>query len=222
MAKRPARTATGAEEGQHLTVKAPSYRRAVFRIRGTTPYVQHKFSQKVQEEMHAAQEAGSTAKSKKKRKPKDFKANYEAAMHKTREGWIGLPANGIRAAMIDACRTIGVVMTHAKMAVFVEADGFDPDDGTPLVKITKGRPHYHEAAARNANGMPDLRARPMWEPGWEAKVTVRFDADMIDLESVGNLLLRVGQQVGLGEGRPFSKKSCGMGWGLFEIVGEAA
>jgi hypothetical protein len=28
----------------------------------------------------------------------------------------------------------------------------------------------------------------------------------------------VGRQVGIGEGRPDSRNSCGMGWGLFEIV----
>jgi len=33
------------------------------------------------------------------------------------------------------------------------------------------------------------------------------------------LLARVGMQVGIGEGRPDSKNSAGMGWGLFEVVG---
>jgi len=36
---------------------------------------------------------------------------------------------------------------------------------------------------------------------------------------VTNLLSRVGMQVGIGEGRPFSKNSAGMGWGTFELEG---
>jgi len=106
-------------------------------------------------------------------------------------------------------------MTHAKLSVFIEADGFDVDDGTPLVKITKGQPIYHEAAVRNDSGVCDIRARPMWREGWEAKVRIRYDADQFSLIDVSNLLGRAGMQVGLGEGRPDSKNSAGMGWGLF-------
>jgi hypothetical protein len=40
---------------------------------------------------------------------------------------------------------------------------------------------------------------------------------MFSLDDISNLLMRVGLQVGLGEGRPDSKKSAGMGWGTFEI-----
>jgi hypothetical protein len=47
---------------------------------------------------------------------------------------------------------------------------------------------------------------------------VSFDADQFALGDIGNLLVRVGMQVGIGEGRPDSKKSAGMGWGLFEVV----
>ena len=46
---------------------------------------------------------------------------------------------------------------------------------------------------------------------------VRFDADQFTLTDVANLLMRVGMQVGIGEGRPFSKNSNGMGWGLFDL-----
>lgn len=206
------------ETETRLIVKAPAFQRATFTIRGTVPYVQNKFSAKARALMRKAQEAGSTGKTTKEREPKDFEACYQAAMHKDASGRHGIPANAFRAAMIDACRTVGIVMTRAKLAVFVEAEGVDPDDGTPLIRITKGKPHYHEAAVRNESGVADVRPRPMWDAGWEAKLTIRFDSEMIDLQSVGNLLVRVGQQVGIGEGRPNSKKSVGMGWGLFDVT----
>jgi hypothetical protein len=36
-----------------------------------------------------------------------------------------------------------------------------------------------------------------------------------------NLLDRAGQQVGIGAGRPFSKKSVGQGWGTFSVDQQA-
>jgi len=58
----------------------------------------------------------------------------------------------------------------------------------------------------------------LWKPGWRADVRVTFDADMFEPIDVANLLMRAGLQVGVGEGRNDSKKSCGMGWGSFRLV----
>lgn len=209
---------TEEQNGTHITIPAPKEQTAAFRIEGTTPYVQNRFGAKAKAQMHDAQAAGPQAKKGKKRDPKDFQACYEDAKHVSDEGWCGLPAPAFRAAMVDACRLCGFKMTLAKMGVFVEADGFDKDDSTPLVKITKGKPEYSEMAVRNDSGVCDLRARPLWKAGWQATVRVRFDADMFTVTDIANLLMRVGQQVGIGEGRPFSKNSCGMGWGLFRIL----
>lgn len=199
-----------------VAVKPLDFRTIEFAIVGDSPYVQNKFSAKATAQIVATQKAGSVAQSKRERKPKDFDALYEAAMHIAKEGWHGMPAPAFRNAMISACRTCGVKMTHAKLGVFIIADGYDPD-GTPLVKITRGKPRMHVGPARNDNGSVDIRARPMWDPGWEAKVTVRYDADMFSMTDVTNLMVRVGAQVGIGEGRPDSKDSAGVGWGTFEV-----
>jgi hypothetical protein len=68
--------------------------------------------------------------------------------------------------------------------------------------------------------MPDLRVRAMWDKGWQARLRVRFDSDIISARSVENLLSRAGAQIGVGEGRPDATKSdgSGMGWGTFRIV----
>jgi hypothetical protein len=210
------KTATQSE----VTILPPNFQTAVFRIVGTAPYVQHKFSQKARELMRGKQEAGSAGKKGKKREPKDFMACYEGAKHKSADGWCGIPAPAFRCAMVSACRIVGFKMTLAKLALFIEADGLDSEDGTPLVRITKGEPQYHESAVRNESGVCDLRARPMWMPGWQAAVRIRFDADLFSVEDLANLLMRVGQQVGVGEGRPDSTNSCGMGWGTFSILEE--
>jgi hypothetical protein len=165
--------------------------------------------------MRATQEAGQQAKSKKKRDAKNFEALYEGAKYKSAEGWCGFHAAALRLAMIGACRLVGYKMTLAKLAVSVIADGFDPEDGTPLVRIY-GEPKMDVRPARNDNGSVDLRARPMWMK-WSAKVRLRFDEDQFSVEDVANLLTRVGLQCGIGEGRPNSKMSGGIGWGTFEV-----
>lgn len=201
-----------------VTVTAPNLQTVVLFIRGSDPYVQHKFSAKAREMIMATQAAGSTAKSKKKREPKDFDKVCHEATHFSRDGWIGIPAPAFRNAMISACRLVGFKMTLAKLAITIKADGYDRDEGTPLVQIY-GQWRRHDAAARNDNGSVDIRSRPMWED-WMAKLQVRFDADTFTAQDVANLVLRVGMQVGIGEGRNDSKKSAGIGWGAFELSDE--
>jgi hypothetical protein len=202
---------------REVVISPPKLRTAEFLIVGTAPYVQQAFSQKAREQIKGIQEAGSQRRKGKKREAKDFQECYEQSKHLSKEGWCGLPAGAFRAAMVSACRLVGFKMTLAKLSIFVEADGYDKVDGTPLIKITKGEPHYSEHPVRLKGDVVDLRARPMWDPGWEAVVRITFDEDQFSLQDVANLMHRVGRQVGLGEGRPDSRSSVGMGWGLFEI-----
>jgi len=206
------------ETKQRVEISAPNFQTAEFHITGTVPFMQNKFSAKAKEEMKAKQEGGAKSKSKKTREPKDFDAAYKAAMYESHEGWHGIPAASFRNAMISACKIAGVVMTRAKLAVFIEADGFDRDESEPLVRITKGEPHRSDKTVRLETGVCDIHPRPVWNPGWEATVRIRFDADMFDTKDIANLLMRAGLQVGVGEGRPDSKKSNGIGYGMFTIA----
>jgi hypothetical protein len=208
-------------EKQNVTrvvIPPPNFKSARIRLRGTSPYVQHAFPQKALQTMIATQMAGSQSRKGRQRESKDFEAAYQGATHFARQGWIGIPAGAFRNAMISACRLVGYKMTLAKLSLFVEADGFDRNDGTPLVKITKGKPQKHFAPARNANGSTDVRCRPMWQDGWEAVVTVRWDADQFQAVDLVNLIARVGLQVGVGEGRADSPNSAGLGWGHFRVM----
>lgn len=205
---------------EEVVIKAPNMQRAQFVIEGTAPLVICAFSQKAREAMKATQEAGHTAKKGKRREAKDFQQCYEEAKHISQNGWCGFNAAGLRAGLISACRMAGFTMTRAKLSIFIVADGYDSLDMVPLVKITQGEPHYVEHTVRLESGVCDLRARPMWDPGWRAEPVVEWDADQFTLQDVSNLLCRVGIQVGIGEGRPDSKKSCGMDWGKFRILND--
>lgn len=207
-------------KSQALEVPAPNLQIMTLTIRGTAPYCQNKFSQKAIQMLIEQQEAGSTSKSTKKREPKDFDKLCEGAKHISTEGWCGIPCAAIRSALISACRTTGTVMTRAKLAIVCEPEGFDAETGEPLARITKGKPKRKDAAVRNASGVIDIRPRPVWDPGWEARINLKFDADMIAAADVYNLLMRAGIHVGLGEGRHDSKNSNGIGYGTFQITGK--
>lgn len=206
---------------QRVEINAPNFQRAVFGIRGNANLVIHNFSQKAKQQIKTSQEKGSQSKKGVKKEPKDFLQDYKDACHVSTEGWYGIPAPAFRAGMVSACRLAGFAMTLAKLGIFVVADGFEVETGKPLVKITKGEPKYFESEVRlKPSGVCDLRARPRWDPGWEAMPIIEFDADMFSLKDITNLMMRVGKQVGLCEGRPDSKQSVGQGWGTFDLIGE--
>lgn len=205
------------EQDKQVNIKPPQFNNAVFTVVGTAPLVVNAFPAKAREAMRAKHESGAQQRKNKPKDAKDFNALFEAAKHVANEGWCGIPAAAFRNAMISACRIVGFKMTIAKMSVFVVQDGYDRVDGTGLVRITRGEPKYVEHPVRNATGVMDIRPRPMWTEGWEADVRVRWDAEQFSADDVTNLLLRAGQQVGVCEGRPDSKMSAGMGWGLFTI-----
>lgn len=203
-----------------VQIKAPNLQTSVFRIISTAPLVQAKFSQKAKELMMQTQAAGTQARSKKVREAKDFDATCDGSVHYSKEGWPGIPAGAFRSAMISACRLVGFKMTLAKLSVFVVADGLDRDEGTPLVKLIADKYRRVDMHVRNATGVIDIRSRPMWDE-WQADVAIKFDADQFSITDISNLLARVGEQVGLCEGRPDSKSSAGMGWGTFRLASEA-
>ena len=198
-------------------ISAPKMLVKEFRIRGTTPYVGHKFSVINIQKIKKAQEAGSQGKKGNKREKRDFEEDFRQATHRdVKAGWPGMAASAFRCAMVSACRLVGFKMTIAKLSVFVEADGYD-DGKIPLIRIDQ-EPKMHIQEARLETGVISLTCRPMWKPGWTAKVRMRYDADQFSEADVIALMQRVGMQVGLGEGRPDSKRSTGVGWGLFEVI----
>jgi predicted subunit of tRNA(5-methylaminomethyl-2-thiouridylate) methyltransferase len=153
---------------ERLVITPPNLVTGAFNIEGDSPLVIHRFGQKAIEQMKAKQEAGSQATKGRKREPKDFQECFQQSRHISLEGWDGIPAGGFRAAMVDACRLASFKMTVAKLSVFIIADGLDRVDKTGLVRITKGEARYTEHAVRNETGVCDIRARAMFDPGWQA------------------------------------------------------
>ena len=195
-------------------ITPPKFGVTDFYIEGAAPLVVERFSKKA--ELMAKMAEGKSAGSKKNRDARDYDREAEEARYRSAENWEGMNAAAFRAAMISACRLVGFKMTLAKLSTFIEADGYDKNDGVPLVRIY-GESQVYTAHTRNATGVVDVRSRPMYR-NWAARLRVRYDMDQFKMADVLNLVSRCGMQVGIGAGRPDSKASAGCGFGLFNVV----
>lgn len=188
-------------------------------IEGTSPLMMLRFSEKAKHKMIEAHKAGSQGRSKvKSREARSFEDDFKGASYMLHDGsGYGIPAISFRHALISCCRLVDFKMTVARQTIIVDADGFDKFDGQPLVRIiAPEEPEMTIMPVRNASGVMDLRARPMWRT-WGCELRVRYDADRFTKSDIVNLLCRAGAQNGIGEGRLNSKNGPGMGYGAFRI-----
>jgi len=199
---------------ERVVITAPDFGNMTVPLIGSAILVVHRFSEKAKKEM-LYKHTHPTVKSK-LREAKNPEELFQSCLYVSEEGWYGFPASAFRAASIRACSLVGVKMTEAKMTLFIVADGYDKFDGTPLCRITSGLPQMHMSAVR-IQSTTDIRVRAMFREGWKMNLKMRWDNAQLDKTDVVNLINRVGIQVGIGEGRPSSPKSCGMGWGTFDI-----
>lgn len=212
--------ATDGKDQVKLVISPPRFKTIEIKLTGISPYMQNRFSGAKFQVMKEKQEQGQQAKKGKAKKARNFDDDYEGAFHVSKEGWYGVPATALRNACIDACRAVDFKMTHAKMSIFVLADGYDRIDDTPLVKLVGSEPRRTEMTVRNATGVADIRVRPVWDE-WCIEPRIQFDEDQFSLTDMVNLLMHAGMKIGIGEGRPFSRTSAGMGFGQFMVGGEA-
>ena len=199
---------------ENCVISPPKFATTDFYVEGIAPLVIERFSKKA--ELMAKMAEGKSAGNRKVRDARDYEKEAEAARYRSGDGWEGMNAAAFRCAMISACRLVGFKMTLAKLSTFIEADGYDEQDGIPLVRVY-GESKTYTAHTRNATGVIDIRSRPMYRE-WACKLRIRYDMDQFKTVDVLNLVSRCGLQVGIGAGRPDSKSSAGCGFGLFQVV----
>jgi hypothetical protein len=174
-------------------------------IRGVTPLIQHKWTEKalgLLREKHAGKKT-------KTREVRDPQQEAQDAMYVTDDGQPGLPLLAIKSALINAAhKDIGIEKTLVRKALFITGGGVN------LVLPMKCVPHIvREDYVRVSTGGPDLRYRPQFDQ-WEVDLQIDYDADLLQPADIVNLLARAGFGVGLCEWRPEK----GGDYGRFEVV----
>jgi hypothetical protein len=190
------------------TIEIPKVEIAMvkFRVRGITPLIVSRFSEKAKQMMLEKQMKKASA-GKEAKNPVE---QYENSLYKFSDGKrTGFPAVGFKAAMVRGGKQLGLKMTDLRGRFHVMADEGD------LVEI-HGEPHMREDMVRLANGVADVRFRGEYNVGWEAELTIQYFKDAISAEQLAQLLSIAGFSCGIGEWRP--EKSNTGSYGLFELA----
>lgn len=164
-------------------------------IRGTTPLLVHRFSEKARKQMLDAMQGRKTP-----RQPKDPEAEYLASLYRLKDGeGYGMPAVAFKSATVDAARFYGKDVTMTALRQFLFFRGEPGVDGQMLVPIV-GTPRMREDVVRVGTGT-DLRYRGLFEE-WSASLVVTYVTSMLTRDSVVSLIDAGGMGVGTGEWRP--------------------
>lgn len=186
-----------------IVIPRPDIRTIDIPVKGVTPLICHKWSEKAKEEMRAKQQKKAT----KGREAKDPEAEYRGSLYEHPEGGYGFPSVAFKAAAVRAAKQVGMAMTDARVAFHVQGE---------LVKID-GEPSMREDMVKLQGQTADIRYRGQFEE-WSATIRVAYNANMISPEQIANLMTIAGFSVGVGEWRPERNGQ----FGRFEIVEDAA
>lgn len=208
---------------EQIVVPELDIRRMSFWVHGNAPFVSHAWPEKARKLMEEAQ-SGKPKQGKKQREGRNPYEEFVDSIYftdeethttftdldgriYTRAGRPGIPARMFKAASVEAATDVGVFKTAMRTAFFVEGD---------ILPIIGDPPQFRSDMVRLESGVASIAYRAFFS-AWAVKVTVKYNAGVISAAHIVNLFRTAGFGVGVGEGRPKSKKSCGMGWGTFDV-----
>lgn len=185
-----------------------SIRQVTIPIVGISPLIVHAWSEK-SKKMISDKQAGKAK--NKKHEIRDPEADYEQAKHIAEDGWEGLPAAAIKAAMIRGAKMVGMVMKDVQAAFFVNADC----EKTQLVRL-HGESRMRMDMVRVGMGAADIRYRPEY-PEWYIELNIDFNEGLISIDQLHQIVKAAGYGNGLGEMRPEKGK---FNYGRFKLANE--
>ncbi len=164
-------------------------RKAIIKVRGTSPLITHPFGQKALKSIQDKQ-AGKAKNAK--HDIRDPEQEYQDSMYIREDGSYGFPAVGFKGSVVTAANDAGIQKVLARRAFHVV--------GGELVKI-EGEPSMRTDRVTIGMGTTDLRYRAEFKE-WSADVPIVFNEGVITLEQLVNLFRIAGFGVGIGEWRP--------------------
>ena len=166
-----------------------------FWIRGTSPLIQHAWSEKGLRQMRMT--AAERKKQPKVARDPDAEAN--AAMHKMEDGSPGFPMLAFKASLISAAhKDLGIEKTLVKKSLFLPSAYYEKG---LTGRLEASEPVIREDIVRIGQNQTDLRYRPEFDQ-WRVNVIVQIDSDLLNEQDLINLTNRAGFSVGIGEWRP--------------------
>lgn len=162
-------------------------------IEGTTPLIQHQWSEKAKGMMRDK----GLGKKTKVREPRNAQQEAKDATYFTADGKHGLPLLALKSAIIDAAhKDIGIEKTLVRKALFIKAP-----DASLVLPMKCSKPTIREDCVRVGMGAADLRYRPQFDE-WSVDLNIEYDADLLQPSDIVNLIDRAGFGMGVGEWRP--------------------
>jgi hypothetical protein len=196
------------------------------KIVGVTSLICHAFPDKEKKRMigsrltdESTKEANEINKKQKRaaRPARDPQEEYLSSLYPLEDiDGYGFPAIAFKRAIIGACRQVSNLdMTMANRIIFVKAP--HQSKGFGCVKI-EGKPSRREDVVRlsGIDKPPDIRWRGEFKQ-WSTILEIEFNASMISIEGIFNLIKFAGKCEGVGESRPSSPKKSGDN-GQFQLV----
>ena len=198
--------ATKTTNEQVITIPALDIRTATVKIVGDSPLIMHKWSEKAKKEildkqMKKAKSKGHDA--------KDPFADFISSMYwldgepenKTPEGFaaaledgarFGFPSTAVKAAAVAAAYRAGITKNMVSMNGAFHVIG-------EFVEIN-GEPVMREDMVKVGMGVADIRYRGEF-PEWWSSFTVHYNASVLSLEQLINMINMGGFACGIGEWR---------------------
>lgn len=189
------------------------YAEAIIPIRGVTPLIIHRFSEKAMNAMREKQSGRAMP----QKEPLDPEANFNAARYTDGKDDYML-AVAFKGAVAEAAKSMeGISGAEIKRSVIVYGNANNGE----WVRIESDEPVMREDAVR-VQTTCHLRHRPQYN-NWRVQIRVRYNPRVITLEQLVYALTLAGSNIGVGELRPCSRDSLTGGTnGTFEIDFELA
>lgn len=199
--------ATAKKENTVITIPAIDLRTATITLRGDTPLIMHKWSEKAKKQMLDKQMKVAVSKGHDAKDPfadfvdtiyfigekPEINSPEDFARAISNGARFGFPAVGVKASAVSAGFRAGVTKNLVSMNGAFHID-------SEFIEI-KGTPQMREDMVRVGMGVADIRYRAEF-PEWSATFDVRYNAGVLSLAQLCNLFNLGGFAVGIGEWRP--------------------
>jgi hypothetical protein len=179
---------------------------ATISIKGLSPLIMHRWSEKARKEMLDKQMKKTV-----KKEAKSPEEQYEASIYRLDDGSLGFPADAFKNSMIRGAKQIGLVMVDQKTSFFVHGE-YCTRDNRELVPIS-GEVQPREDMVRIGKGVADIRFRGQIIE-WSAELKISYNSSATSFDQIVNMLHAAGYGVGVGEWRPEKDGT----FGRFEVV----